>query len=90
MEPNDFTFDVGDRVIIRDVEQCPFGYNDDMIQAQAEGKEYTIRSRSLGASKNGYVNVYRLYESIWAWGEINFELASKAASEEDIAAILLN
>lgn len=88
MEPNDFTFDVGDRVIIRDVEQCPFGYNDDMIQA--EGKECTIRSRSLGASKNGYVNAYRLHEITWTWGEINFELANKAASEEDIAAILLN
>lgn len=88
MKPHDFKFNVGDPVIIRNVEECPFGYNDSMFQA--EGRECTIKSRSRQASRDGTSNAYTLYEVSWTWGEINFELAGKVPSEDSVAAILLN
>lgn len=88
MKPDDFKFNVGDPVIIRNVEQCPFGYNDNMLRA--EGRECTIKSRSRESWSHGRLDSYTLDEISWTWGEINFELAGKTPSEDSIAAILLN
>lgn len=83
----EFKFKVGDEVIIVDVDDCVFGWNDSM--KRLEGTVATVIQRSHVTRGGEARECYKLRGNTWSWSENNLIAAAIPFEESDFESILL-